>query len=527
MTSGFTPLQIYSQPGCKLDGTLLEGNNYVDNQWCRYQLRKGLPRKMGGYKRLTNELSGITRGMSIFSNNGLNYAHTGWSGGIEQFSLDINGNVSGITNRTPASYTTNANTLWQFDNLYDGTAVSTIILASGPPNLSDISSSTATPVYYGNVLLGAPLTATASPNVAGGVFALGPYAVSFDHDGIVNWSPVNNVAGAWTTARPASTKLVAALQIRAGAGNGPSGLIWGLDSLLRMTFVGGATTFNFDNISPQYSILSSQTPIEFDGIYYWVGIDKFLMFNGVIQEVQNGMNANWFFDNLNYAAAQKCFTTKIPRWGEIWFCAPLFGATECNYAAILNVKLSRTLGYNVWYHTKLPNGGRSCAQYARVFRSPLFTGVDVDATTAKYKLWQHEAPGVVDEIDGPKVAAVQSYFETNAICMAIPAQGLDGASNQSLYCEYIEPDFVQSGDMTVQVLGSRSNARAPDAASDPVSFIAQTTAGVSADDQLVYLREERRQMRFRFTSNVTGGNYEMGSPIAQVRIPKTDSRITS
>lgn len=522
----YFPLPIYSQPGCKLDGTMLEGNNYVDNQWCRYQLRKGLPRKMGGYRRLTNELSGITRGMQIFSNNGTNIVHTGWSGGIEQFTLDMNGNVGGIVDRTPATFTANANTLWQFDTLYDGTAISTVLLACGPPNLSDISASTQVPVYAGDILLNTPLAPTTSPSVAGGVFALGPYAVSYDHDGVVNWSAVNDVNGTWTSARPSSTKLVQAMQIRAGAGNGPSGLIWGLDSLIRMTFVGGSTIWNFDTISPQYNILSSQTPIEYDGIYYWVGIDKFLMFNGVIQEVENAMNLNWFFDNLNYAAAQKCFTTKIPRWGEIWFCAPLFGATECNYAAILNVRLSRMVGYNVWYHTRLPNGGRSCAQYARVFRSPLFTGVDVDTTTSKYKLWQHEAPGVVDEIDGARVLAINSYFETNAICLALAAQGGDGnPSNASLYCDWIEPDFVQSGDMYVQIKGSRSNARAPDASSDVKTFTPQVDAGVTAPNQLVYLKEQRRQMRFRFGSNVTGGNYEMGSPIAQVR--KADDRITS
>lgn len=515
-----TPLAIYSQPGCKRDGTLLEGNNYVDNQWCRYQMRRGLPRKMGGYRRISNELFGVVRGMNVYDQNLSTYVHTGWSGGLQRFLLDMSGNVSSIADRTPAGFTTSANNLWQFDYIYDGSGTTTALLASCAPNLSDITASTEFPVYYGNITSNAVLAPTLSPNVSGGVFALGPYAVSYGNNGIVNYSPVNNPnSGAWTSARPAASKLVFGTQIRAGAGNGPSGLIWGVDQLLRMTFVGSTTTFNFDSITTGYSLLSSQGIIEYDGIYYWPGIDRFQMFNGVIQELENGMNLNWFYDNLNYAAAQKIFAFKVPRWGEIWWCYPRGSATECTHAVIYNPRLSRILGYNVWYDTQLPNSGRSCGQYARVFRSPLMTGVALDGAAAGYtKLWQHEYG--TDEVDGTAVRAVRSFFETNAICPALPGQGI--GNNSGIYVDYIEPDFVQTGDMTVAVKGSMSNARAPDNNSTPQSF---PDSASSADTQLIYLRQQRRQMRFNFESNVAGGNYEMGDCIAQVR--PGDARITS
>lgn len=516
---GLTPLMIYSQPGCKRDGTLLEGNNYVDNQWCRYQMRRGLPRKMGGYRRISNELFGIVRGMNVYDNKGSTYTHLGWSSGLQRLLIDMNGNVSGVADRTPVGFAADTNNLWQFDLLFDGTSTTTILLANAAPNLSDITNDTQTPVYYGDVLTGAVLTATASPNVAGGVFALGPYAVSYDHDGVVNWSTINNVTAAWTTARPTSQKLVFGLAIRAGAGNGPSGLIWGIAALLRMTFVGGAAIFNFDQITTGYSLLSSQGVVEYDGIYYWPGIDHFLMFNGVIQELENGMNQNWFYDNLNYAAANKVFTMKVPRWGEIWFCYPRGTATECTHAVIYNVRLSRILGMNIWYDTKLPGDGRSCGQSARVFRSPLMTGITLDGAAATYtKLWQHEYG--TDEVDGTKARAIQSFFETNALCPALPGQGT--GNNSSIYVDYIEPDFVQSGDMIVQIKGSMSNARAPDNNSTAQSF---PDTAADADTQVVYFNQQRRQLRFYFESNVTGGNYEMGSCIAQVR--PGDARITS
>lgn len=517
--AGLVPLKIASQPGCKRDGTLLEGDNYVDTQWCRFQLRKGLPRKMGGYRRLTAELSGISRGLHVFNNNLNTYAHSGWSDGLERFILDQNGSVSAITDRTPVGFATDADNLWQFDTLYQATTVnSTILLAHAAPNLSNIASNDETPVYYGDVLGTGALTATGSPPVAGGVMSLGAFAVSFGHDGVINYtsdSSPNDVTGTWESVRPTSSKLVFGLPVRAGAGNGPSGLIWGIDALVRMTYVGNTTTFNFDNITSAYSLLSSQSIIEYDGIYYWAGIDHFLSFNGVIQEVDNGMNLNWFYDNLNYAQSQKVFAFKVPRWGEIWWCYPRGTATECTHAVIYNVRLSRLLGYAVWYDTELPNDGRSAGQFARVFRSPLMTGTKMDPTTLKYKLWQHEFG--TDDIDGSNILAIQSYFETNAL---FPAEAGDG--NKGLYVDYFEPDFIQSGDMSVQVTGSYSNARAPQVSSAPITFPATAS---SAEEQVVYIREQRRQMRFKFESNVVGGNYEMGDVIAQVR--PADSRITS
>jgi len=513
------PLIIASQPGCKRDGTLLEGENYVDTQWCRFQLRKGLPRKMGGYRSLTTQLSGISRGLNVFNSGLTAYTHTGWSGGLERFKIDQDGVISSVTNRTPVGFTADDNNLWQFDNLSVLTGLDSYLLAHAAPNLTDITANEDRPVYYGIVTDADALVATTSPNVSGGVMALGPFAVSYGNNGVVNYTSVdapNTVTGIWESVRPTASKLVYGLPVRAGAGNGPSGLIWGVDSLIRMTFVGGDATFNFDNITSAYSLLSSQCIIEYDGIYYWAGIDHFLSFNGVIQEVENGMNLNWFYDNLNYAQSQKVFAFKIPRWGEIWWCYPRGEATECTHAVIYNVRLSRLFGYAVWYDTELPNGGRSTGQFARVFRSPLMTGVVADATTNGYKLWQQEYG--VDDVDGSNTSAIQSYFETNSIW---PAEGQNG-NNRGLYVDYFEPDFVQSGDMTVQVTGSYSNARAPDVYSDPISFPATAT---SAEDQVVYIREQRRQMRFKFESNVSGGNYEMGETVAQVR--PADGRITS
>ncbi|MFM7851165.1 MAG: hypothetical protein ACKO96_04425, partial [Flammeovirgaceae bacterium] len=101
--------------------------------------------------------------------------------------------------------------------------------------------------------------------------------------------------------------------------------------------------WRYDLISSQSSILSSKCVIEYDGIYYWVGVDRFLMYNGVVKEIPNSMNQNYFFDNLNYDQRQKVYVNKVPRFGEIWWFYPRGSATECNDAIIYNVR------ENCWY----------------------------------------------------------------------------------------------------------------------------------------------------------------------------------
>ena len=314
-------------------------------------------------------------------------------------------------------------------------------------------------------------------------------------------------------ARVASQKLVQGVALRGGAGNSPSALLWSVDALLRMTFVGGEQVFQFDTISPTSSILAANSVIEFDGVYYWVGSDRFLLFNGVVRELPNDLNINWFFDNLNRAWANRVFAFKVPRYSEIWWCFPFGDSTECNYAIIYNIR------ENTWYDTKLPNGGRSAGEFMSTFGKPLLAGQEplltttttgtappVTTTTTSYRIWQHETG--VDEVDVTQVYPVESYFETAPFSLITQPQG----KLKSLRIALIEPDFVQKGAMELTIVG-QANARSGIVTSDLRTF-PETIAVPS--DQVVMTKDERRIVRFRFRSNVFGGDYQLGKIVAHV-----------
>lgn len=500
-----SPYIIKSLPGIKRDGTRFENGFYVDGQWCRFQ--RGLPRKMGGYRRLNDQLPEISRGLNTYNEDGLLYMISGGNAFLTQLTINTDGVVTSIGPRTPSGFAANINNLWTFDTSFDSVAVTggSYLLAHAGRNLADIDSSVKSSLYWGLVNDSGLLVANSAPASSGGVVGLYPYVFVFGSDGYVAWNVANN-PNDWTgsgsgEAYVTAQKIVAALPLRAGPGSAPAGLFWSLDSLIRCTFTGGATVFQFDTISAQSSILSSQGVIEYDGIFYWAGVDRFLQFNGVVREVPNQMNQNWFFDNLNYAQRQKVFAYKVPRFGEIWWCYPRGNATECTDAVIYNVR------ENTWYDTTLPSGGRSAGKFANIYQYPILTGVNQNETSGNYKVWQHEFG--TDEVDGTAINSIPSFFETADISMVAEPQK---PMNRSLRCTMVEPDFIQAGDMTCQITG-RANARAREVAGEAKVFPATPN---TPHEQVLYFKEIRREMRFKFQSNTVGGNYQMGQCIAHI-----------
>jgi len=505
------PIPVKSEPGIRRDGTLYDGQEYSEGLWTRFY--RGRPKKIGGYRAVTSTLPELVRGMNSYTTDNQNFYALGGQTTLTQVMTDSNGNFVSSADRMGA-VTHDAENLWQmtiFNNSTTANANKLVVHAA--PNLDDISSQTERNIYFGTANGTDVMVAAGMDPNSGGIVALQPYMFGYGNGGRIDVSAAGSLAtndSAFVTGQ----KIVKGLPLR-GGGSGPSGIFWSLDSVVRATFDASIVTgipFQFDTITSSSSILSSQGVVEYDGIYFWMGVDRFLMFNGVVREVPNTMNLNFFFDNINFNARQKAFAFKIPRWGEVWFCAPLGNATECNTAIIYNVR------ENTWYDTALPSTGRSIGQFASVFSKPLMVDTTIDSLGGGYTLWQHETG--TDQINGGNVQPIRANITSDE--KDFIEQGLD----KTMRVDVVEPDLVQVGDITLTVRG-RANPRSADV--EPVSVTFPEFDGVDAapldvNDQIVEFSTERRLLRFTIESNTAGGDFYLGKSMAHVE--PADGRMT-
>lgn len=309
------------------------------------------------------------------------------------------------------------------------------------------------------------------------------------------------------------------------------------------------------------SILAKNSVVEYAGIYYWVGVDRFFVYNGVVQELPNTQSLNFFFDNVNRINANKVWATKVPRYGEIWWMFPLGDSTECNHALIFNVR------ENTWYDTPIE---RTAGAASACVGRPIWVGGVARATslisfsglTGAFDQGTtltgatSSATGIVERVTGSTlnvsvtsgafvnaesistssgsatiaaipasqqldavwlqetgtdrvykqdVSAILARFETNNIQWMTGGPADAGQSNAGpsvqLRLTRLEPDFVLTGEMSLVVSG-RSYAQSEPVRSAPFVFDNTT--------EFIDPNEQRREMTLIFESNVVGGNFQMG-----------------
>jgi len=292
---------------------------------------------------------------------------------------------------------------WQFDAQFSPQGNNLACFAHPGLNLVNIDNGVATQVLVGNVLpdndndyyfSGLSDSEGQNPtykpiSVDGGVCVLYPFIFVYGSHGFI---ANNNVDATYANqnfydwngplanqVNVASSKIVKGMPMRGGTAS-PSGLFWATDSLIRVSFNSQATQFywNYDIVSSQISIMSSNAVVEMDGIFFWMGVDRFYLYNGNVKVLPNDKNVNYLFNNLNYEQRQKVWATKIPRYNEIWFFYPRGTATECTDAIIYNVK------DQLWYDAGQAVGTRrSCGYTTELFPTPIWAGWEYQPTYSK------------------------------------------------------------------------------------------------------------------------------------------------
>jgi hypothetical protein len=331
---------------------------------------------MGGFIRVSDRLSAPVRASIVTPYNGTARILSFSVRGIESILVDDNGLGSFIVDRTPTAFAQNDNYIWSVGTMFDdaASAEESIVLAVATESLQALDTINVGKVYQGNVFDEAAFTEVTGLTCRG-LFVTQPYAIYFGPNGAVTWSnanePFNTMTGDAGSDRVTSDGIVAGLPLPTGSG--PGGLLFPLSSVIRMDWVGGQAIFRFSKLTTSSSIISSNGVVEFDGGYFWAGVDKFYVSDGQsVTELENNTNKNWFFDNLNRNHSTKIWATKNTRFGEVIWHFPYGENEECSHAVVFNIRekvwydyeLSRTAGS--YYKTHPVQYNKPCCELYRV-----------------------------------------------------------------------------------------------------------------------------------------------------------------
>jgi hypothetical protein len=501
--------------------------------------------------------------------------------------------------------------LWQFDAQYSPLGNVLYVLAHPGLNLANIDNGEKTQVLLGNILpdsnnswsfTGLSDSSGQNPtyqpiSVDGGVCSLYPFIFVYGSNGYIANNNVDLAAYGsqdfydWNGSlanqtNVAASKIVKGMTMRGGT-NSPSGLFWATDSLIRVSFTGAAPLYwRYDIVSSQISIMSSSSVVEIEGVFFWMGVDRFYQYNGQVSVLPNDKNVNWLFNNINYEQRQKVWATKVPRYNEIWFFYPRGTNTECSDAIIYNTK------DKLWYDAGQAEGARrSCGYTTEIFPTPIWASWEYDplfhtpqfviaapvsepppannqfylagdqtpvispgdyisfnnsldapvylvtvsnhiynttigtpgvtlvtcsidfdplavagdfiySINGGYNIWQHEFGQNQIAINGETAVYSSITTNDNSWLTGSPAQESTTGVNRRMHLRRFEPNFLQTGTMSLTILGRKFAGGQYEEDSGPFYFTQETGK--------IDLRVEHRLVRFKFISNELNGNFEMG-----------------
>jgi hypothetical protein len=516
MAANLYPL-VY-KAGIKRDGTTFQPEYCTEGQWVRFQ--HGKICKMGGmFGFASNPIGADYTYLRLFpqdDNKMLMIVAGPWH--IYPIILDQNFNSKLLQSwySSPIRGNGKYQILWQAAVVIYNAKQYMVFM--GAPILQDITQNT--PSIYTTWELGnekQPFTSSNhldptakqasdiknNANLNGGLCYSNPYLFFYGSNGMVQYSrsenPFSFEGGDSGTLSLGSDKVIYGTPVRGGS-NAPSLLFWTMSSVVRVINTGtDKVDFHVDVISKSSSIISTRCVVEYDGLFFWPGTDRFFVYNGVVQEMSNNTNLDYFFDNVDLTYRQKIFGIEQPLYGEIWWFYPEKMNAKGRDQSIPQGENTRAIIYNKrensWYDTAISReAGTFCDELGIImtYGRPLVKTQNPDADKSRF--WIHEK-GTVQEsryysndlIQPSIFLNIPSYIKLPTISWAAFNPGgqndQNGQGNQSskgvdrwVSLKRFEPDFIMSDpDDEMQItVNSKEYAQSVEALNITLPFTGRT-----------------------------------------------------
>ena len=315
-----------------------------------------------------------------------------------------------------------------------------------------------------------------------------------DQEDAVNWTPsATNQAGSLRLSK--GTEIVAARQARQEV------LVWSDSSLYSLQYVGAPAVWTASLVGENISIVSQNSVAYANGVAYWMGTDKFYMYDGRSQPLPCDVR-KYVFNDFNAQQYEQVHAGTNESFHEIWWFYCSAGANTIDKYVIYNYL------ENIWYYGTL---GRTAWLDSGLRTSPL-------AATYSNNLVNHE-DGINDNETATETA-ISAFVESAQF-------DLDDGHKFALVNRVV-PDITFDGStadspvvtMTLNPLASSgSGYNSPRSAGgvNNATVTRSATSPVEAYTDRIDIRVRGRQMSMRIESDALGVTWQLGAPRIDMR----------
>jgi hypothetical protein len=308
-----------------------------------------------------------------------------------------------------------------------------------------------------------------------------------------NWTPdATNQAG--STRLSNGSEIITALQTRQEI------LVWTDAALYSLQYLGPPNVWQTQLLGDNISIMSPNSVALASGVVYWMGTDKFYVYDGRVQTLNCDVR-RYVFSDFNQSQSAQVFAGTNEGFNEVWWFYCSANSTVVNRYVVFNY------AEKIWYYGTM---GRTAWLDSGIRDFPL-------AATYSYNLVDHES-GLNDNETATTVAIaanisssefdIQDGHNFGFVWRVLPDLTFETSSNSPT---------AQPPAVTMTLFGlSNSGSGVTSSAGAPVAKGATYVITEEFTGQ-IYTRMRGRQLIFKIESNQINTTWQIGAPRIDIR----------
>jgi hypothetical protein len=334
---------------------------------------------------------------------------------------------------------------------------------------------------------------------------------------LIRWSDQETAAN-WTpaaTTQAGSLRLSHGSAIEAVAQVRQEILVWTDTSLYSLQYLGPPIVWGSQILADNVSIVSDRAWATAAGVTYWMGYEKFYLFDGRVQTLNCDIR-QYIFNDFNYDQPLQVFASTVEQFSEVWWFYCSAGSTSVDKYVVYNyaekIWYYGTMARTAWVDASVVEDVPIAADYnSRLLLQE--TGCDDGSGPSAVGFESYITSAEFDIDDGHNFGFVWRVIPDitfNGSTTALPAQPsvelslLTLQNSGSGYTRGVDPVATDTSNMSV----AGSNAF-------PVARVATTT--VERFTEQVNIRIRARQMAIKVGSTGQGVQWQLGVPRIDIR----------